>query len=291
MWGTILISALAVAAAPGLHEADGPARQRAPVRVVTTLPIYAELVREIGGAEVEVSSIANPNEDAHFVRPKPSFALDLRRAEAFVTTGLDLELWVPTLLDRASNTAILEGGRGYITAYTGIQLLRYSRGCRSERWRRPHLRQPTPDDGSPSDVAGRSQHHGGPQAGRTGPGRPLRPRAGEPRRPDPPPALRGSAHRAPRRRDAGAVSAGRQPLRIPRRQRVRWCNVDRPTGVAGSRQQSRFAIGRSSATTRTGRISRSGSKCVARTTSRPNRASPPLRATWPSSSGACEART
>ena len=123
MWGTILIGVLAVAAAPGLHEADSPARPRAPVRVVTTLPVYAELVREIGGAEVEVSSIANPNEDAHFVRPKPSFALSLRRAEAFVTTGLDLELWVPTLLDRAGNAAVLEGGLGYITAYTGIQLL------------------------------------------------------------------------------------------------------------------------------------------------------------------------
>ena len=123
MWGTILVSALAIAAAPGPHAEGDHARQRAPVRVVTTLPIYAELVREIGGAEVTVSSIANPNEDAHFVRPKPSFALALRRAEAFVTTGLDLELWVPTLLDRAGNAAVLESGRGYITAYTGMQLL------------------------------------------------------------------------------------------------------------------------------------------------------------------------
>jgi ABC-type Zn uptake system ZnuABC Zn-binding protein ZnuA len=90
---------------------------------VTTLPVYAELVVEIGGSEVEVSSIANPNEDAHFVRPKPSFALDLRRADAFVTTGLDLEVWVPTLLDRAGNADVIEGGRGYITAYTGVQLL------------------------------------------------------------------------------------------------------------------------------------------------------------------------
>ena len=51
--------------------------------------------------------LRNPNEDAHFVRPKPSFALDLRRADAFVTTGLDLELWVPTLLDRAGNTQVI----------------------------------------------------------------------------------------------------------------------------------------------------------------------------------------
>jgi len=119
MLKTALISALLLSAATG----EAPNRDRAPLRVVTTLPVYAELVREIGGSEVEVSSIANPNEDAHFVRPKPSFALDLRRADVFVTTGLDLEGWVPTLLDRASNKDVIEGGRGYVTAYTGIQLL------------------------------------------------------------------------------------------------------------------------------------------------------------------------
>ena len=97
--------------------------QQAPVRVVATLPIYAEITRQVGGQEVVVSAIANPNEDAHFVRPKPSFALDIRRADMFVTTGLDLELWVPTLLDRAGNSNVLEGSRGYVTAYTGIELL------------------------------------------------------------------------------------------------------------------------------------------------------------------------
>ncbi len=96
---------------------------RAAIRVVTTLPVYATLTRAIGGDEVEVTSIANPNEDAHFVRPKPSFALALRRADMFVTTGLDLELWVPTLLDKAGNAKVSEGGRGYVTAYTGITLL------------------------------------------------------------------------------------------------------------------------------------------------------------------------
>lgn len=118
----VLIATLALAT---LHPIDGVAAppQQGPVRVVTTLPVYASLVREIGGSDVEVSAIADPNEDAHFVRPKPSFALDLRRADVFVTTGLDLELWVPTLLDRAGNPNVLEGGRGYITAYTGITLL------------------------------------------------------------------------------------------------------------------------------------------------------------------------
>jgi zinc/manganese transport system substrate-binding protein len=97
--------------------------QQAPVRVVATLPVYASLAREIGGSAVDASAIADPNEDAHFVRPRPSFALDLRRADVFVTTGLDLELWAPTLLDRAGNTKVLEGGPGYVTAYTGVSLL------------------------------------------------------------------------------------------------------------------------------------------------------------------------
>jgi len=125
MLKSTLFVVLVAALGPGIGGGapTGDPSDRAPLRVVTTLPVYAELVVEIGGSEVEVSSIANPNEDAHFVRPKPSFALDLRRADAFVTTGLDLEVWVPTLLDRAGNADVIEGGRGYITAYTGVQLL------------------------------------------------------------------------------------------------------------------------------------------------------------------------
>ncbi len=97
--------------------------EREPLRVVTTQPVYAALVREVGGDQVTVTSIAAPAEDPHFVRPKPSFAVDIRRADVFVTTGLDLELWVPVLLDKASNPDVMEGGRGYVSAYTGIRLL------------------------------------------------------------------------------------------------------------------------------------------------------------------------
>ncbi len=110
-------------ASPGTSGEVGPGRVRAPVRVVTTLGVYADITRAIGGSEVEVRSIAAPNEDAHFVRPKPSFALSIRRADLFITTGLDLELWVPTLLDRAGNGGVSEGGNGYVTAHTGVRLL------------------------------------------------------------------------------------------------------------------------------------------------------------------------
>lgn len=97
--------------------------QADPVRVVATLPVYGSIAKAIGGDQVEVSSIADPREDAHFVRPKPSFAASIRRADLFITTGLDLELWVPPLLDRAGNDRVSEGGPGYVTTYTGVRLL------------------------------------------------------------------------------------------------------------------------------------------------------------------------
>ncbi len=117
----LLATLVATASFPDPPAPPGP--QAAPVRVVTTLTVYADLVRAVGGREVEVTSIASPNEDSHFVRPKPSFALELRRADMFVTTGLDLELWAPSVLDRAGNARVSEGGTGYVTAYTGITLL------------------------------------------------------------------------------------------------------------------------------------------------------------------------
>ncbi|MDX1645506.1 MAG: metal ABC transporter substrate-binding protein [Longimicrobiales bacterium] len=111
-------------AALAAGTADTPDQpQVAPVRVVTTLPVYASITRAVGGDEVEVVSIADPNEDSHFVRPKPSYALEIRRADMFVTTGLDLELWVPALLDKAGNGDVMEGAQGYVTAHTGIELL------------------------------------------------------------------------------------------------------------------------------------------------------------------------
>ncbi|HKG32761.1 MAG TPA: metal ABC transporter substrate-binding protein, partial [Gemmatimonadales bacterium] len=99
----------------------GPAAP--PLRVVTSLTTYGAIAREIVGDRGTVTSIAQGDEDPHFVQPKPSFVRILRDADMFVTTGMDLELWVPALLDRAGNRKIQEGGPGYVAAYRGITLL------------------------------------------------------------------------------------------------------------------------------------------------------------------------
>jgi zinc/manganese transport system substrate-binding protein len=103
--------------------AGGTPPPAAPVRVVTSLTTYAAIAREIVGDRGTVSSIAVGDENPHYVQPKPSFVPMLAQADLFVTTGLDLELWVPALLDKASNPKVTEGGPGYVAAYAGIDLL------------------------------------------------------------------------------------------------------------------------------------------------------------------------
>jgi ABC-type Zn uptake system ZnuABC Zn-binding protein ZnuA len=93
------------------------------IKVVASLPTYAAIAREIVGDRGSVTAIAEGDEDPHFVQPKPSFVALLRDADLFVTTGLDLELWVPALLDRAGNRKVAEGGPGYVPAYAGISLM------------------------------------------------------------------------------------------------------------------------------------------------------------------------
>ena len=113
------ILALALAAALGAPAPAGGQQ----FRIVTSLTTYAAIAREIVGDRATVVSIARGDENPHFVQPRPSYVIELKRADLFVTTGLDLELWVPTLLDKAANPRVREGGAGYVTAYPGIELL------------------------------------------------------------------------------------------------------------------------------------------------------------------------
>jgi zinc/manganese transport system substrate-binding protein len=92
-------------------------------RVVTSLTTYASIAREIVGDRGEVTSIANGAENPHFVTPRPSLVLKLRKADMFVVTGLDLELWIPAIEDKANNSKVRPGAPGYVTVASGIELL------------------------------------------------------------------------------------------------------------------------------------------------------------------------
>jgi ABC-type Zn uptake system ZnuABC Zn-binding protein ZnuA len=108
---------------PVIAGSPATGQQAKPLRIVASLPTYASIAGEIVGDHGTVTAIAEGDEEPHFVQPKPSFLPALSRADLFVTTGLDLELWVPALLDRAGNPRIAEGGPGYVPASRGIRLL------------------------------------------------------------------------------------------------------------------------------------------------------------------------
>lgn len=95
----------------------------AKMNVVTTLPAYASIAQAVGGDRVEASAISRGDEDAHFVKPKPSFALMLKEAGLFVTTGLDLELWAPSIVDKSGNKQIRDGQSGFVSASQGVPML------------------------------------------------------------------------------------------------------------------------------------------------------------------------
>jgi ABC-type Zn uptake system ZnuABC Zn-binding protein ZnuA len=101
---------------------SGTARA-AKLKVVVTSSAYASIARAVGGDKVEVSYIIRGNQDPHIVRPKPSHATTLAKADVFVATGMDLEMWAPALVDMSNNGRIRSGQKGYVSASAGIKII------------------------------------------------------------------------------------------------------------------------------------------------------------------------
>ncbi|MBN1783059.1 zinc ABC transporter substrate-binding protein [bacterium] len=95
----------------------------AKIRVVTTFSDFASIVQEIGGDFVEVEYLSHGDQDPHFVPPKPSLAMKLKKADLLICTGLDLEMWLATLQDKARNKQIMDGAAGFVTVSPGIDIL------------------------------------------------------------------------------------------------------------------------------------------------------------------------
>ena len=94
------------------------------LRVVATVGDLGAIAREVLGSAAELSVLARPTQDPHFVDARPSLILDLNRADAIVAMGLDYEIgWLPVLVRGARNPAIQLGGPGFIDASTMIPVL------------------------------------------------------------------------------------------------------------------------------------------------------------------------
>jgi ABC-type Zn uptake system ZnuABC Zn-binding protein ZnuA len=109
--------ALFLAAIGACHAADK-------LNIITSTQDLASLVTEVGGDHVTVDSIAKGYQDPHFVEPKPSFLLNLRKADMLVVVGLQLEIgWLPPLITQSGNSKIQVGNAGYVDVSQFCEIL------------------------------------------------------------------------------------------------------------------------------------------------------------------------
>ncbi|MCW8805335.1 MAG: metal ABC transporter substrate-binding protein [Ignavibacteriaceae bacterium] len=75
----------------------------AEIKVVATTTNIANLVQVIGGNKVSVDYLCRGDQDPHFLEVLPSYMLKLRNADIVFKIGLDLEKWLPQLIDGSRN--------------------------------------------------------------------------------------------------------------------------------------------------------------------------------------------
>jgi zinc/manganese transport system substrate-binding protein len=76
---------------------SGGADAAAKVKAVASFSILGDMVKQVGGDRVEVTTLVGPNGDAHVFSPTPADAAALARADIFFVNGLGFEGWMKRL--------------------------------------------------------------------------------------------------------------------------------------------------------------------------------------------------
>ena len=74
-----------------------PARADDKLKVVASISIIGDLVKNVGGDRVEVATLVGPNSDAHVFSPTPTDAKTLGAAKVVFVNGMGLEGWMTRL--------------------------------------------------------------------------------------------------------------------------------------------------------------------------------------------------
>ncbi|MEG6507888.1 metal ABC transporter substrate-binding protein [Methyloligella sp. 2.7D] len=85
------------------------------VQAVATFTILGDMVRQVGGDRVEVTTFIGPDGDPHDFEPTPKDARILSHADILVMNGLGLEGWLPRLNEAAGFDGVT------VTATKGVK--------------------------------------------------------------------------------------------------------------------------------------------------------------------------
>jgi zinc/manganese transport system substrate-binding protein len=86
----------ALAGVGGISVAAEP-----PVRVVVSFSILEDIVREVGGSDIAVTSLVGRDANEHVFEPSPEKVRLLTQAQLFIVNGLGLEGWLTRLIQSA----------------------------------------------------------------------------------------------------------------------------------------------------------------------------------------------
>ena len=71
------------------------------VKVVASFSILGDMVKNVGGDRVEVTTLVGPNGDAHVYEPTPADAKAVSAADLVIVNGLGMEGWMDRLIKTA----------------------------------------------------------------------------------------------------------------------------------------------------------------------------------------------
>jgi len=83
---------------PALVALSTTSASAAPLKVVASFTVLADVVRQVGGDHVTVTSLVGPNGDPHEFEPSPSDARALNSAQVAFVSGEGLEGWMDRLI-------------------------------------------------------------------------------------------------------------------------------------------------------------------------------------------------
>ncbi|HEX6049555.1 MAG TPA: metal ABC transporter substrate-binding protein [Gemmatimonadaceae bacterium] len=127
---TRTLTAVALAASlTGMAPLESRSVALAQLTVVTSTTDLHDIAKQVGGDRIVATHIGEGYQDPHFIEAKPSFVLQLRKADVWAFVGLDLEIgWMPLLLQGARNPKLRPGQPGYLDVSRIIPVLDVAQG-------------------------------------------------------------------------------------------------------------------------------------------------------------------
>jgi zinc/manganese transport system substrate-binding protein len=114
-----------------LAAAAYPANAQNRLNVVASFSILGDLVRNVGGDRVNVTTLVGPDSDPHVFEPTPSDAKKIADAKLVFVNGFGLEGWLPRLVQSAGGKASI------VTVTTGIAPLKLGSDADPHAWQSP----------------------------------------------------------------------------------------------------------------------------------------------------------